>query len=511
VSDTTLDPSLDRPDAPPTPLDSTGSLSDDTVATEAVEGFSVDQAICLVPTQTTTAETPAYIADEDSAVFANTASETDTIVRPTAAGETVIESLRGPTAPDSFSWSVGMPEGYELAELSNGSIALLDPAEDAAIVTVPSPPVAAQDPDAIADAETQLQVQEYEITNAEQETGKAVAAVIAEPYTVDAAGNSSPSSLTLTDPDTISVASAPAAEAVVVRLLQNSGRRGAPKSVPAEALGLNGTSQAQITTEAVNAMCDFAARAAPGLRLLLLDFGRASRYPGGGFGTKRQGDRIPNDKILEAMQWAAYEYQPGSFRRCHVNGRMRIVYGLNNSEIEQSVDSTHDARKIGQHQARTAAKLADYQNSQVFFTVGESAGVGGDIETGYGGPNKSIPLAGGAKGAGGGPYYDYGTAGGCAPDPRGCLNNWTLDQLAHVSSGGGGHPLPEIYCRGLHAKQWAHVANRGGNNYAFAGTLWESSGGLSGTESWKAMRRATDKPLGRELINYPGGPPNCSF
>jgi hypothetical protein len=218
---TQIDPSLSRPDnSPPTPLGSVGTLSDDDVGSAAAGGFGIEQVLCLKPMQTTANETSAEIVNGDSALYANAATDTDTIVRPTATGETVIQSLRGAGSPTSFSWKVGLRDDLQLQQLSSGAIALVDPTQDPPEdLTVPNPPNA-QSPGAIANASTQMAQSRYEVAVAEQETGYGVEGVIARPYTVDASGNTTVATMTLTG-DTITVQSNPGAKALVLAALSN--------------------------------------------------------------------------------------------------------------------------------------------------------------------------------------------------------------------------------------------------------------------------------------------------
>src|SRR4051794_22674283 len=181
----TIDPSLERPDeSPPTPLDATGTSNDDQVPSTPAGDLNVNGALCLVPVQTTPDETPAAVVNSDSAIYANSASDTDTVIRPTAEGEVVIESPRSEDAPAQFSWKTGIPTGDQLQELADGGVAVVNPNEAApSDLTVPDEPQAAEDPNEIPDAATQLAEADYLTAKAEQETGDMVDAVIAPPYT----------------------------------------------------------------------------------------------------------------------------------------------------------------------------------------------------------------------------------------------------------------------------------------------------------------------------------------
>lgn len=62
-------------------------------------GVTMAGIACITPSSITTAATEATVVHGDSAVFANTAPETNTIVRPTAGGVSLIQAINGPNAP----------------------------------------------------------------------------------------------------------------------------------------------------------------------------------------------------------------------------------------------------------------------------------------------------------------------------------------------------------------------------------------------------------------------------
>jgi hypothetical protein len=117
-------------------------------------------------------------------------------------------------------------------------------------------------------------------------------------------------------------------------------------------------------------------------------------------------------------------------------------------------------------------------------------------------------------------YMDFGTAGGCPPYLKGqhrprhhkCLNDWTLDDVAHVSNAGGGEPLPEIYYRGgrFHydqAAQWALVARRWNSQHATPYAFYGATGStefssLTPAGSWDRLKKHTTGHVGRELLNF---------
>lgn len=98
-----------------------GGVSDD------IEGaLSVGQSVCIEPVQTTDDALPPII-ENGVAVFANSAENTDTAVRATVGGASIVHAFKGEEAPSSLSWQIELPAGYVLEELPNGSIAIVDP------------------------------------------------------------------------------------------------------------------------------------------------------------------------------------------------------------------------------------------------------------------------------------------------------------------------------------------------------------------------------------------------
>jgi predicted secreted protein len=493
-SDSDIDPSLSRPDdSPPTPLDATGSETDDDVASRAAGGFNVDQVTCVVPTQTTADETNATIASGDSALYANSATDTDTIIRPTAAGETAIESLRGAGSPASFSWKIGVQEGDELVELQNGGIAVVDPSEDApSDLTVPDQPAGAQDATSLPDAATQVAENNYQVLNAEQETGKSVAAVISAPYMVDAQGSSDQTTLTLTGVDRITVDSDPTARAVVMPVTVNLAKRPAPN--PVAAWYMNGENQDQLKAQARDDACAFAHRQQnDNGRVLLLNFGAAHKHDGS-FGARLTlaGTYFDNAKILDALKRASDRYHD-----CSTNGAAIITYGNTN---QMTNDTEDHARAAGVHQAATVNHLFYHEHvAHSYGNEGEAAG--GDIEPGYAVVGPSKDLVNGANN--GTTYYDFGNAGGCLT-PEGCHHNWSLTDLADVSFAAASLPLPEIY-ESVNARQWAEVRQHWSHphHYFYAGITSEpKSAGASlwPGEAWKKLRDQANGNVHRELV-----------
>jgi alpha-tubulin suppressor-like RCC1 family protein len=112
-------------------------LTGATVSKETPGEFAVktpDGEFSLQPIGTAPdATTTPTIVNGAAAVFAGTATATDTIVRPDALGATALLQLRSAAAPSTFSWEVGLGAGQQLEELPNGSIAVTEPESSSVI------------------------------------------------------------------------------------------------------------------------------------------------------------------------------------------------------------------------------------------------------------------------------------------------------------------------------------------------------------------------------------------
>ncbi len=182
-------------------LDAIETLEEGETAVSPEGGFTLDETACFTPASLTPAATDAVVANGDTAVFANTAPETDTLIRPTAMGATVIESLRGPNAPGSFSWNVTVAAGEELIELPSGAVAIVNTESEPSEGTVPVPEEPERSAEALADAQYQLEEGEYQLIKASSETELEVVAVIARPWVVLAQGGIVPALIEVV-PDT---------------------------------------------------------------------------------------------------------------------------------------------------------------------------------------------------------------------------------------------------------------------------------------------------------------------
>jgi len=156
--------------------------------------FTVGQAVCLQPVQKTSATNAPVEVGGDAVLYANSAPETDTIVRPAAYGTTIIEHRRGPSAPSSFSWRIELRPGEELRKLANGSIAIVRPGVDVGEVEVPAG-APALEPASIPNVEAQQLRTGVNVAEANNAVNEEVVAVLAVPQAVLTGGATSPALL----------------------------------------------------------------------------------------------------------------------------------------------------------------------------------------------------------------------------------------------------------------------------------------------------------------------------
>jgi tripartite motif-containing protein 71 len=134
-------------------LVSTGSLTSSNVSKEAPGEFAVNTPVGLLsvtPLETPeNATTNPTIVNGTVALFANTWSATDTVVRPDALGATTILQLRSSESPSSFTWQVQLGASQELKQLSDGSVAVINASETGSEL---EPEQLSQEPKTLADA-----------------------------------------------------------------------------------------------------------------------------------------------------------------------------------------------------------------------------------------------------------------------------------------------------------------------------------------------------------------------
>jgi hypothetical protein len=199
----TLEPSLVPPSTSPAPssIEVTGSDAGGEIAVADTGGFVNGGAHCFMPTTTTSAATDAAIVNDDSVVYANTAPQVDTVVRPSANGVQVAQVLRGSSSQTEFEWKTELGEDDELVELSNGGLAIVDTVDEK--LDVPNPTPVAASLATSSNPEAQLAVSNYNIGLAEHETEKFVKTVISPPIVQGASGQTV--SLSKTGPSSFQV------------------------------------------------------------------------------------------------------------------------------------------------------------------------------------------------------------------------------------------------------------------------------------------------------------------
>lgn len=173
--------------APKPNLESEGTLAEGETSVTPEGGYTLKGIACISPAKTTSAATEAKVVNADAALFANTAPETDTVIRPNTNGMTVVEVLRGSKASTSVSWNVSLNPDESLVELPSGAVAITragTEGEATGETLELSEPEAFQAKEALNDAGVQLEVGEYQLVSAEAETSEEVVAVIAQPWVI---------------------------------------------------------------------------------------------------------------------------------------------------------------------------------------------------------------------------------------------------------------------------------------------------------------------------------------
>jgi hypothetical protein len=92
-----------------------------------------DQAVCLVPTSRGQHAGEATVVNGDSVLYANTAQDVDSVVRPTVQGTEEFSILRSSEAPESFSWSIASAQDHSVSITQSGAVSVEIPASDLAV------------------------------------------------------------------------------------------------------------------------------------------------------------------------------------------------------------------------------------------------------------------------------------------------------------------------------------------------------------------------------------------
>lgn len=120
-----ISPAFDNPE-PEASYEVEGAITQTESSGEELPTVNVGEIACLQPTTTTTAAEAPIVVEEDVLVYPNSAPDTDTVVRATAQGVAMVQVLRSPAAPMTFSWNFGV-EDELIIDPFPGGIAVLDP------------------------------------------------------------------------------------------------------------------------------------------------------------------------------------------------------------------------------------------------------------------------------------------------------------------------------------------------------------------------------------------------
>jgi hypothetical protein len=116
---------------------------------------SQEQAVCLVADSISDEAGEPEIVNEDSALYPNTAQDTDTVVRPTIDGAETFDILRGPDAPEDFGWEIASPSTETLSQPSADVVSVTIDGSELAVSERPDP-----DPAFEGDAQSLVQTGE---------------------------------------------------------------------------------------------------------------------------------------------------------------------------------------------------------------------------------------------------------------------------------------------------------------------------------------------------------------
>lgn len=498
------------------PLDAGESLAEGQVGSSPASGFGVADELCMIPRQTTSAETISIISHEstdednpviaDAAIYPNSAADTDTVVRPTALGVTVVQSIRGSNAPATYSWDLGISPDLQAQTLTGGGIAIYDPTVDVQTpVSVPTRPPGAEEADSIPDVTTQTAEAFYQVAQAENETGKLVYSVVANPYGVDSSGASS--SATMTYANGVVTATPPSGStALVLPIVDDARAYNGPS--PVRAYYSSYRAPNAIVDYTGNKACTYRLAAAQGQhRRLLFNFGIAAR-PGSKYGVLLDIPTSTPTFIRNGQVIAALNRAVGNLRdpNCQSNSAVRVglAYGASNQNIATHMSSL-EARRHG-HNMQGVLNLVERDMGitgadPVHLVVAE------DTEA-WGAPSLTIDWVQGSFG----PHQvvDYGSAGNCQTSDV-CRGGWNTSQFAFVSQGSTVHRiivLPQIF-HTFHIGNWRAIqAQWNGNhsrNYQFGGVtsvIARCYRAYGPQESYRAFHRKVAR-LGRELVAFP--------
>jgi sugar lactone lactonase YvrE len=183
-------------------IDVEGAEAGGGIEDEPAGDLTVGQAACLQPMETTAAALDPTIVNEAAVIYPNSAPNTDTVVRPLAAGTAVISSFRGAEAPSHVAWKVHLEPGQELVALDDGGVAVVNPDGfdfDPAVV----PPAPEPSLDELTDAQIQIAMAEHDLLAANAEIEGEVVMVIPPPELYGGTETFTPGMLTIVNPTTV--------------------------------------------------------------------------------------------------------------------------------------------------------------------------------------------------------------------------------------------------------------------------------------------------------------------
>jgi sugar lactone lactonase YvrE len=166
-------------------IDVTGSIAGGGIEDASAGAFTVGQAACLQPLETSGSALPPTVVEDTAVVYPNALPDTDVVIRPTASGTTILQRYRGEDAPTETSWKLDLEPGQELVELENGSIAVVTPGGvDLDLGDVPPAPEGGMS--ALNNATEQMAQAQYDLAAAHEEVEGEVNLVVAVPEAITA-------------------------------------------------------------------------------------------------------------------------------------------------------------------------------------------------------------------------------------------------------------------------------------------------------------------------------------
>lgn len=177
-------------------FEATGSVAPMTVDKQVSDGVTAnvqtdDTPICATPRiVSASASAPTAVINETTTLYANSSAATDTLFRPSVGGTGILQQIRQSVAPQAFSWHVELEPGQELKQLSDGSVAVVEPVPpDSPIVPSgleppPVPSISARK-EALRDTRTHVSQAIDAFDRALETTPDEIVALLPKPWAVD--------------------------------------------------------------------------------------------------------------------------------------------------------------------------------------------------------------------------------------------------------------------------------------------------------------------------------------